>query len=52
MILQLRQRHRLFVIMLAALIPILFAWGILRRKGLPMVRPTEATPIQQPGSKQ
>lgn len=37
MIRPLRQRHRRAFIALALLIPLLFAWGILGRRSIPLV---------------
>jgi len=41
MIQPLRQRHRRCFIALAVLLPFLFAWGILGRKSIPLVRSGE-----------
>jgi hypothetical protein len=41
MIQPLRQRHRRIFIALTVLLPILFTWGILGRRAIPLVRSGE-----------
>lgn len=41
MIHSLRQRHRCSFVALAVLIPLLFAWGILGRRPIPLIRGVE-----------
>jgi hypothetical protein len=41
----LRQRHRQIVIVLTVLISVLFAWGILGRREVPVMRKGDATAV-------
>jgi len=43
MILPLRNRHRRIVIVLAIMIPIVFAWGILGRRPIPLTHGGEGS---------
>jgi len=45
MILPLRRRHHRTFLVLAVLLPLLFAWGILARKSVPAVPGDSAPPF-------